>query len=60
MTTLTRELKDQNSVTRQDVVALLEKLPTDRPLPDTPEIREAVVELIAELYGDVLQELERH
>ena len=60
MTTLAQESKDQNNVTCQDVVAILAKFPTDRPLPDTPETRRAVVELIAELYGDALKELEKH
>lgn len=60
MTALTREFKGRNNVTRQDVVDLLQEIPTDRPLPDTPETRKAVIEFVAAMYGEALLELEKH
>ena len=53
-------INNHEEVTRQDVVELMRELPTDRPLPDTPETRKAVVEFIAVMYGDALRELAKH
>ncbi len=53
-------IKNHEEVTRQDVVELMRELPTDQPLPDTPETRKAVVEFIAVMYGDALRELAKH
>ena len=60
MTTLTREFKNHKEVTLRDVVEVYKMLPTDGPLPVTPETTRALAKLMSELYGDALVELEKH
>lgn len=35
-------------------------LPKGQPLPDTPEIRSAILDLYTTMYGDALKELEKN
>ena len=46
-------------VTYEDVVRALRKTPVTVPLPDTPEMRELVIDLALEMYGPALRELEK-
>ena len=36
------------------------RLPKGQPLPDTPEIRSAILDLYTTMYGDALRELEKN
>ena len=60
MTTITREFKNNQEVTLRDLAEVYAQLPTDGPLPVTPETTRALAKLISELYGDALRELEKH
>ena len=60
MTTLTREIKNDQEVTIRDLAEVYAQLPTDGPLPVTPETTRALAKLMSELYGDALVALEKH
>ena len=49
----------QDEVTYEDVARALRKTPVTVPLPDTPEMRELVIDLALEMYGPALRELEK-
>ena len=49
----------QDEVTHEDMARALRKLPKNKPLPDTPEMRELVIDLVLEMYGPALRELEK-
>lgn len=49
----------QDEVTYEDVVRALRRLPKNKPLPDTPEVREAVLDLFIEMYRPALKALEK-
>ena len=49
----------QDEVTYEDVVRALRRLPKNKPLPDTPEVRKAVLDLFIEMYRPALKELEK-
>ena len=44
---------------RADFVRAWRKMPKNKPLPDTPEVREAVIDLVLDMYGPALRELEK-
>ena len=44
---------------RANFVRAWRKTPKTKPLPDTPEMREAVIDLVLEMYGPALRELEK-
>ncbi len=56
---LSATMTEQDEVTRADVARALRKLPRNKPLPDTPEMRELVIDLVLEMYGPALRELEK-
>ena len=35
-------------------------LPKGQPLPDTPEMRQAMIDMVVGMYGEALKELERN
>jgi len=43
----------------EELSRLLKNMPKDRPLPDTPEMRDALFDLFVGMYGEALKELER-
>lgn len=43
----------------EDVAKAWRELPKNKPLPDTPEVRELVIDLVLEMYGPALRELEK-
>ena len=45
---------------RQRLAAAWDSLPANQSLPDTPEVREALFEMIMRMYGETLKELERN
>ena len=49
----------QDEVTYEDVARALRRLPKNKPLPDTPEVRKAVLDLFIEMYRPALKELEK-
>lgn len=57
---LSAPMPSQNEVAYEDLVRSLCRLPKNKPLPDTPEVREAVLDLFIEMYGPALKELEKN
>ena len=51
--------RPQGEVTYEDVARAWRRLPKNKPLPDTPEVRELVIDLVLEMYGPALRELEK-
>ncbi|MCY4654090.1 MAG: hypothetical protein OXC95_13115 [Dehalococcoidia bacterium] len=49
----------EDEVTYEDVARAWRKSPMNVPLPDTPEMRELVIDLVLEMYGPALRELEK-
>ena len=49
----------QDEVTRADLARALRRLPKNKPLPNTPEMRELVIDLVLEMYAPALRELEK-
>ena len=49
----------EGEVTYEDVVRALRRLPKNKPLPNTPEVRKAVLDLFIEMYRPALKELEK-
>ena len=49
----------QDEVTYEDVARAWRKLPKNKPLPNTPEVREAMLDLFIEMYRPALKELEK-
>ena len=49
----------QDEVTYEDVARAWRKLPKNKPLPNTPEVREAMLDLFIEMYRPALMELEK-
>ena len=45
---------------RQKIAAAWKSLPANQPLPDTPEVRDALFEMVMGMYGETLKELERN
>ena len=56
---LNATMPSQDEVTYEDVARALRKRPLNVPLPDTPEMRELVIDLVLEMYGPALRELEK-
>ena len=50
----------QDEATYEDMARAWRKLPKNEPLPDTPEVREAVLDLFIAMYGPALKELEKN
>lgn len=44
----------------EELSRLLKSIPKDRPLPDTPEMRAAVFNLLIGMYGEALKELAKY
>ena len=49
----------QDEATYADVARAWRKLPKNKPLPNTPEVREAMLDLFIEMYRPALMELEK-
>ena len=49
----------QDEVAYEDLVRALRRLTKNKPLPDTPEVREAVLDLFIEMYRPALKALEK-
>jgi hypothetical protein len=49
----------EDEVTYEDVARALRRLPKNKPLPDAPEVRKAVLDLFIEMYRPALKELEK-
>ncbi len=52
-------MASEDGVTYEDVARAWRKLPKNEPLPDTPEMRELLLDLFIEMYGPALKELEK-
>ncbi len=45
---------------RQRLAAAWESLPKNQPLPDTPEVRQMLLDMLIGMYGGTLKELEKN
>ena len=45
---------------RQKIAAAWNSLSSNQPLPDTPEVRDALFEMVMGMHGETLKELERN
>ena len=54
------EVTNENSPSLPNPGAGWQSLPKGQPLPDTPEIRQAMIDLVIGMYGDALKELEKN
>ena len=56
----TIEMTNGNTSSSPKLGAGWASLPKGQPLPDTPEIRSAILDLYTTMYGDALKELEKN
>ena len=49
----------EGEVTYEDVAKAWRRLPKNKPLPNTPEVREAMLDLFIEMYRPALKLLEK-
>ena len=54
------EVTNENTPSLPKPGAGWQSLPKGQPLPDTPEIRSAILDLYIKMYGDALKELEKN
>ncbi len=56
---LSATARPQDEVTYEDVARAWRRLPKNKPLPDTPEVRKLALDLFIEMYRPALKELEK-